>query len=224
MIFARFMAIYGHKFKSCFETEDELRIAKREWALSLAGYNESELVAAVNRCKESTAWMPSIAEFLAILRDINGDFGLPGLRDAYMEACMHADHPVRHHWSHPAVYHAGRETGWFLLRTEEESRALPSFRYHYDVICRRVREGEDLDQPVPPALENKQANTVADFIQAFTEEHALAPEEGASLLYYLTLPEGTRTRARLYRQAQEKADRRGLGIQLPATTRDRAKD
>lgn len=215
MIFARFMAIYGHKFKSCFETENELRLAKREWALSLEGYGEAELVAAVNRCKETTSWMPSIAEFIDILRDINGDFGLPGVRDAYAEACLHADHPLHHQWSHPAVYHAGRETGWFLLRSEEESKALPAFRYHYEVICRRVRQGEALDQPVPPALEDKQANTVADFIQRFTAEHELAPEEGATLLYYLTLPRGSRIRKRLQAQSQQKLDQRGSAITLP---------
>ncbi len=63
MIFARFMAIYGHKFKSCFETQDEIRIAKREWALSIAGISESVLVRAVDQCKGSLAWMPTISEF-----------------------------------------------------------------------------------------------------------------------------------------------------------------
>ncbi|MET3998611.1 replication protein P [Marinobacterium sp. MBR-109] len=215
MIFARFMAIYGHKFKSCFETEDELRIAKREWALSLRGYGESELVAAVNRCKETLAWMPTISEFLALLREISGDHGLPGMRDAYIEACMHAEHPLEHPWSHPAVYHAGRETGWFRLRSEEERQVLPAFSYQYDVMCRRVREGESLEQPVPVAIENKQANTVADFIQRFTAEHDLEPEEGATLLYYLTLPRGSKIRQRMQQQSQQKLDQRAAGITLP---------
>ena len=215
MIFARFMAIYGHKFKSCFETEDELRIAKREWALSLKGYNESELVAAVNRCKETLAWMPTISEFLALLREISGDHGLPGVRDAYTEACMHAEHPLKHQWSHPAVYYAGRETGWFRLRSEEERQVLPVFSYQYEVLCRRVREGESLQQPVPIAIEDKQVNTVADFIQRFTAEHQLEPEEGATLLYYLTLPKGSRIRSRLQQQSQQKLDQRGTGIRLP---------
>jgi hypothetical protein len=40
MLFARFMTIYGHKFKSAFDDDKEIIIAKREWALSLAGYEE----------------------------------------------------------------------------------------------------------------------------------------------------------------------------------------
>jgi hypothetical protein len=215
MIFTRFMTIYGHKLKSSFETEDELRLVKREWALSLDGYGEAELVAAVNRCKETSSWMPSIAEFIAIVQEVNGDFGLPGVRDAYIEACMHAEHPLAHQWSHPAVYHAGRETGWFRLRSEGEQQVLPAFGYHYDVMCRRVREGESLEQPVPKAIESKQANTVADFIQRFTAAHELEPEEGATLLFYLTLPRGSRIRKRLQEQSQRKLDQRGAGITLP---------
>ncbi|GGB83157.1 hypothetical protein GCM10011352_06240 [Marinobacterium zhoushanense] len=215
MIFARFMAIYGHKFKSCFETEDEIRIAKREWALSLRGYGEGELVAAVNRCKETLAWMPTISEFLAILRDIGGDFGLPVTRDAYIEACMHAAHPRRHRWSHPAVYLAGRNTGWFELRSEDEAEVLPRFRYQYEVLCRRVREGEELELPVVPAIENKQDSTVARYMLAFAEEQGLEPEFACSLLYYLTLPKGSATRERMKQQAQAQLDAKGLQIELP---------
>ncbi|WP_240776303.1 replication protein P [Nitrincola alkalilacustris] len=215
MIFARFMAIYGHKFKSCFETENEIRIAKREWALSLAGFSESELVLAVNRCKETLAWMPTISEFLAIIRDLNGDFGLPGLRRAYQEACLHADHPAQHRWSHPAVYCAGRETGWFQLRSEEESQTFPLFTYHYEIMCRRVRHGEDLRPPAPVALENKEDSTTALFIQQFAKDHELEDELACSLLYYMSKPRGTRIRDRLRAQSQIKADSLGLGITLP---------
>jgi len=215
MIFTRFMAIYGYKYKSCFETEDELRIAKREWALSLRGYGEGELVAAVNRCKETLAWMPTISEFLAILRDLGGDFGLPSTRDAYIEACLHAEHPRRHDWSHPAVYLAGRNTGWFELRSEDEAEILPRFRYQYEVLCRRVREGETLELPVVPAIENKQESTTARFMLAFAEEHGLAPEVACSLLYYLTLPKGSTTRERFKQQAQAQVEAEGLAIELP---------
>lgn len=215
MIFTRFMAIYGHKFKSCFETEDEIRIAKREWALSLRGYGERELVAAVNRCKETLAWMPTISEFLAILRDIGGDFGLPGTRDAYTEACLHAEHPQAHRWSHPAVYLAGRNTGWFELRSEDEAQVLPRFSYQYEVLCRRVRQGETLEIPVAQALENRQDSTTARFMLAFAKQHDLPEEQACSLLYYLTLPKGSATRKRLQQRAQAEVDALALGIHLP---------
>lgn len=215
MIFARFMAIYGHKFKSCFETQDEIRIAKREWALSLRGYGEAELVAAIDRCKETLAWMPTISEFLSILNEQSGDFGLPAAKQAYIEACMNADHPSRHHWTHDAIYHAGKATGWFRLRSEDEVQVFPDFRYNYQVLCRRVRDGEDLTVTVPVALEDKSDNTLVAFIQRWGEENQLTPEQASTLLFYLTKPAGTDVRERFRQASQQRAESWGLEIQLP---------
>lgn len=214
MIFARFMAIYGHKFKSCFETENEIRLAKREWALSLDGYTEAELVAAVNRCKETLAWMPTVSEFLAILRDLQGDWGLPGALAAYHEACYHAADPTQHSWSHPAVYLAGREVGWFRLRSEESDVVQPLFNYTYEQLCRRVRRGERLETPVVKAISDQQDNTTARFIQAYAQQQGI--EE--ALLYYLTKPKGTRIRERLRMQAQQQLEARGITLLLPEDT------
>ncbi|KAA0874972.1 replication protein P [Nitrincola tapanii] len=215
MIFARFMAIYGHKFKSCFETQDELRLAKREWALSLEGFSEAELVSAVNRCKDSLAWMPSIAEFLALLREQRGELGLPSAHQAYREACLHAEHPSQHRWSHPIVYLAGKETGWFELRGEDEAQVFPQFDYVYQLLVQRVQQGEEIEMPLPKALPDQREVTVARFIQAFAQTHGLADDVAASLLYYLTKPLGSRVRERLHQQAQTQAEALGLKLLLP---------
>jgi hypothetical protein len=213
MIFARFMAIYGHKFKSCFETQDEIRIAKREWALSLGGYTEHELVAAIDYCKEHSAWMPTISEFLDVLRTQTGDHGLPATKHAYEEACLNADKASTHKWTHPAIYHAGKATGWFRLRTEDEVDVFPDFRYNYDVISRRVRAGEQLDLPVAVALPDKSDNTLFAFIQSWGDEHNLKPEIASKWLFYLTKPKGTMVRKRFQQQAQVEAN--AMGITLP---------
>ena len=213
MIFARFMAIYGHKFKSCFETQDEIRIAKREWALSLGGYNEQELVAAIDYCKEHSAWMPTIAEFLKVLRNLTGDHGLPAAKHAYEEACLHADHPSQHNWTHSAIYHAGKATGWFRLRSEDESIVFPEFRYNYDVMCRRVRAGEQLDVSIPVALTDKSDDNLYRFIENWGKENGLKPEMASTWLFYLTKPKGSQVRKRYQAQSQIQAN--AMGIQLP---------
>ncbi|WP_244894282.1 replication protein P [Neptunomonas antarctica] len=215
MIFARFMAIYGHKFKSSFETQDEIRIAKREWALSLASFTEMQLVSAVDRCKETLAWMPTISEFLKILETIGAGDGIPGVRQAYMEACRYADHPTQHAWSHPVVYHAGREASWFRLRSEEERAVYPVFSYHYEMVVRRFRQGELLDQPHPQAITDNRDATLYQFIQRWSQSQSVSEEQAASLLYYLTKPEGSRTRATYKKKAEQKVREAGLDIQLP---------
>lgn len=215
MVFTRFMAIYGHKFKSAFETETEMRIAKREWALSLGGYSEAELVAAVNCAKETLAWAPSISEFLHILQDLNQAFGLPDVRQAYREACMHAATPSRHSWSHPLVYAAGRATGWFELRSESEQHSFPLFNYHFEILSRRVRRGEDIELSVPAALENKQSVTSAFAIAQWTQHNGLSDELGSSLLYYTTKPEGTKARENFRNKSIARAKALGLDLDFP---------
>jgi hypothetical protein len=209
------MAIYGHKFKSSFESGAEINIAKREWAMSLTSYSEKELVAAVSLCKETLSWAPSISEFLQILQNLNNAFGIPDIRMAYKEACFNAQHPTKHQWSHPVVYHAGKATGWFELRSEQERYVLPNFNYHYDVICRRFRQGEILDQPLPVAIEDKQTNTLFAFIEQWALSHDLSPEMGSSLLYYMTKPKGSRVRGNFKAKSQRKLNDMHLTFELP---------
>lgn len=215
MIFARFMTIYGHKFKSAFQSEDEIRIAKREWALSLQGYSEAELVLAVNRCKESYVWMPAIAEFLSLLRRDYESYGLPTTLEAYREACLAADRPRQHAWSHAAVYHAGRATDWFRLRTEEKSQVFRDFEYNYRTLCQRVVNGESLDVPLPLALPDKSSNTLAEFIQAWGKAQGVTEPQAATLLYYLSKPAGSPVREHFRRQAEAQMQQWGLQLTLP---------
>ncbi|MEH6822548.1 MAG: replication protein P [Motiliproteus sp.] len=215
MLFARFMTIYGHKFKSVFQSEDEIRIAKREWALSLRGYTEQELVPAIDRSKEQFVWMPTIAEFLGLLRKDLQDYGLPAVLSAYQEACLHADHPREREWSHPAVYFAGRATDWFRLRTEDKFDVFGDFEFNYRQFCQRVIDGEDLTVPLPLGLPDRSSNTLALFVQDWGEQQGITAQQAATLLYYLEKPKGSPIRAHFKKHAEAKVGQWGLVLQLP---------
>ncbi len=216
MIFARFMAIYGHKFKSVFETEDEIRIAKREWALSLGGFTEAELVAAINYCKESLSWMPTISEFLEIIRLKTDEVGVPNVRESYAEACRYADQPLEHQWSHSIVYWSGRAAGWFELRSETEAETFPRFRYQYELNLRKLRAGDELGRvPNPDGIEDRSEVTRATDMLSYAKENGVDEAVACKLLYYTTLPEGSRTRSRQYQSALQQAAQ--LNLKLPTT-------
>ncbi len=215
MVFTRFMAIYGHKFKSSFETEAEMRIAKREWAMSLGQYSENELVAAVNTCKDTMAWAPSIAEFITILQGLNSAFGLPDIRAAYKEACYYADRPSKHNWSHLVVYRAGKETGWFELRSATEKTSFGLFSYHYEIMCRRFRQGDLMDKPVAVAIEDKQDNTLFTFINQWSKEQQVSQEAATKLLYYMTKPQGSDARELYRAKSKQQIAQLQLDITLP---------
>ena len=67
MLFARFKAIYTHKFASAYSTPDEVKLAKREWSIAIKGFQEPLLAYAVERAKETYAWPPTISEFLNLI-------------------------------------------------------------------------------------------------------------------------------------------------------------
>ena len=209
------MTIYGHKFKSIFDNENEIRIAKREWALSLKGYSEQELVGAVNRCKEEFIWMPTISEFLSVMKKGFEDYGLPSAMLAYREACHHADHPRDHQWSHPAVYFAGRATDWYRLRCEEKSQVFGDFEFNYRKICQRVLAGEALEVPLAKGLPDKSSNTLAAFIQSWGEENKVTPEQAATLLFYLQKLKGSPVREHFKQRSEERLKEWGLALELP---------
>jgi hypothetical protein len=83
------------------------------------------------------------------------DFGLPEVKKAYMEACMAPSPKAKHKWSHPAVYHAGKATGWFELATFPEDQIYSRFKAFYAEMCDRVMNGEKLDSPMMEALPEK---------------------------------------------------------------------
>lgn len=100
-------------------------------------------------------YLPSIAALVRACEQGLDLYGLALPRQAYLEACE-APSPKRDYaWSHEAVYLAGQAAGWFLLASEPESVSFPRFEYHYDILCRRVINGEELEQAMPTPLANK---------------------------------------------------------------------
>ena len=104
MLFARFKAIYTHKFASAYSTTDEVKLAKREWAIALKGFQEPLLAYAVERTKEVHSWPPTIADFLKLINTAYKAYGLVDPRSAYLEACACRTDPLQYKWSHPAVF------------------------------------------------------------------------------------------------------------------------
>ena len=202
MLFARFMTIYGHKFKSAFDDDKEIIIAKREWALSLAGYEEDVLVIALEQTKRQYSWMPSIAEFLQLMDQCQQSFGLTSVDQAYAEACRHATAPSHHSWSHAAVYHAGRATGWFELKTLTRQATQGLFKQHYKALCQRVLAGEDLDQVQTRAIPAPNNDNLFAIIEQWAKQLDMAPEIAQSALYFLHLPKHSPLRQQLHARTQ----------------------
>lgn len=145
----RFAALYGHKWNSSYPSMHAIEIAKREWGQAIEKLTMEQIKRGLEHCKNHLEWPPSLAEFLKCSREDNT---LPTINQAFREACMASDN---HEWSHPAVYHAARDVGLYNLRTQAERYTRPLFERSYEIFCRRVKNGESLEVPIPKGLPEK---------------------------------------------------------------------
>jgi len=128
-------------------TQDTLRA----WADGLSDMSEISIRMGANKCKDFVGYfhLPAFRELCRVTAE---EQGLPDPHAAYIEAAMSDGPRDRAKWSHPAVFHAGRETGWFELRTGTEKEVFPLFRRNYEIVCKRILAGEDLSIPIQKAL------------------------------------------------------------------------
>lgn len=114
---------------------------------------------AAKRVIKTQDYLPAIAALVRACEQGFDLFGLPSPRQAYLEACSAPSPKREHNWSHKAVYFAGKATGWYLLANEPEAVALPLFDYNYNLLCKRVMQGEslalDIPEPLPEKIERK---------------------------------------------------------------------
>jgi hypothetical protein len=154
-IFAEFEFAYHNQYHKAFANAESLAIAKKYWLSSLENYQPTQIVKAAKRVIRSQDYLPSIAAVVRACEEGFDLFGLPAPRAAYVEACSAPSPKRAQRWSHPAVYLAGQDTGWYTLANEVDAVAFTRFEYHYGELCRRVMNGEDLNLPVPEALPEK---------------------------------------------------------------------
>ncbi|WP_170833251.1 replication protein P [Microbulbifer marinus] len=151
-VFGLLKLSYHNQFNSAFPDTETLNHAKRLWLESLSAFSAAEIVAGAKRAIRQSEYLPTVHKMLQLCAA--GDSGLPDARAAYREACNAPSPKANHNWSHPAVYHAGRESNWFFLANNSESVAYPVFAEHYRKICARVLEGEKLPAPEQLRLED----------------------------------------------------------------------
>lgn len=149
-LWERMAKIYGHKWTSSYGDADD-----GTWRAGLRGLTRKHIAHGLTKCvRGAEVWPPSLPEFIAMCKPTPQDFGLPNFETAYREAirgCAVDDHV----WTHPAVYHAMQEVGRYEFKNFTDSRLRQLFERAYEITCRRVMDGEQLDAPIPKALPEK---------------------------------------------------------------------
>jgi len=154
-VFSQLQFAYHNQYYRAFPDVDSETIAKKYWLSCLEDYAPQQIVAATKTIVRSQTFLPSLAELIKACERGGDLFGLPSARDAYFEACSAPSPKKDFAWSHPAVYYAGRAAGWYTLANEGQRRGQPIFEHHYQVFCRRVMRGENLEGLSPTPLPSR---------------------------------------------------------------------
>jgi hypothetical protein len=152
-IFTLFMLNYHNQFHAAYPKDTYLDQVKRLWLDALADYPVEQLLRGAKCAIEQSEYLPTLNRMLECCQQGLAELGLPSPYDAFVEACQAPSPKSAQHWSHPAVYLAGRDSDWFFLANNTERTSWPVFKEHYDGYCTRVLRGETLEIPAPAALE-----------------------------------------------------------------------
>ncbi|WP_369625268.1 hypothetical protein [Marinobacterium sp. BA1] len=224
-VFTAFRAAYGSRFTSA-RSAQELIDFKQMWQSILKPFEIDEVKRAVQTTITTLHWPPSIIEFLENLQSARAGFTLPSSDQAYHEACSHAASPSRARWTHVAIYHAGRDTGWYRLRSDSSFAVSKAFAHHYNRYVQRVMAGEVLEQPkssqeTPHALDmNVKHQDATQFIREMIDHYSsesAGPLDAAiisEVFFYLTLPSGP-VRRSMKSRSEERVQRESLPIPVP---------
>lgn len=178
-VFTLFRLNYHNQYLKAFGNAAELNEVKRLWLEILGRFDARTLLTAAKMVIETSEYLPTLRTMIHYCEKASSDSDLPDPHSAYLEACRANSPKAAYSWSHPAVYHAGKRSDWYFLQTQPESVAYPVFKGIYEEICLSVRNGERLDNPVPPALPENAAALPLD--KASNQEKLQALRESLKL-------------------------------------------
>jgi hypothetical protein len=152
-VFALFQINYHNQYFSAFgdNTKSE-QLAKNLWLNKLGQFSSETICAAAEKIIAENDYLPTLHKMLEACRSAGMPKGLPSPRQAYREACNSPSPKAAQQWSHPIVYHTGRECGWHKLANEVEQKVFPVFEQTYLAFCERLLNGEEFSVEPPQAL------------------------------------------------------------------------
>lgn len=155
-LFRELMAIFP-AWKQAWPDQDAVNAAKATWTKAFMAEKITKVEQirfGIERCRKlGSDFAPSVGKFINLCQPTPEMLGLPPLDSAFREACrnVHPSMAGQANWSHDAVWHASRESGFENLTRLETSLARKLFERNYVMTVRRLIDGLPL-QKMPLAL------------------------------------------------------------------------
>ncbi|WOJ96795.1 replication protein P [Congregibacter brevis] len=159
-VFALFRLNYHNQYYAAFSEAEQLRQIKKLWLDSLKDVPPAQILQGAKLAIENSEYLPTLNRMHKCCEESLPALGLPDPRSAYLEACNAGSPPEAKHWSHPAVYWAGRDCGWQQLATSAETHSWPLFRRCYQSRCATLLRGDEVPNVPEPAKNHLQSKAL----------------------------------------------------------------
>jgi hypothetical protein len=144
-LFLKLELSYHYQFYKVFGTDQRLTEAKKLWAESLKKYPAECINAAVETVIQSNDYLPTLTEVLKACSGSTGAINIPSPQEAFIEAQKSSSPRQRYPWTHPIIYWAGREVGWELINSPNNTNTFHVFSKTYLRLMQEMKRGKKFD-------------------------------------------------------------------------------
>ena len=144
-LFLKLELSYHYQFYKVFGTDQRLTEAKKLWAESLKKYPAECINAAIETVIQSNDYLPTLTEVLKACSGSTGAINIPSPQEAFIEAQKSSSPRQRYPWTHPIIYWAGREVGWELINSPNNTNTFHVFSKTYLRLMQEMKRGKKFD-------------------------------------------------------------------------------
>ena len=144
-LFLKLELSYHYQFYKVFGTDHRLTEAKKLWAESLKKYPTESINAAVETVIQSNDYLPTLTEILKACSASMGEINIPSPQEAFIEAQKSSAPRQEFSWTHPIIYWTGKEIGWDLINSPNNTNTFQAFSKTYMRLAKEIRAGKKFD-------------------------------------------------------------------------------
>ena len=144
-LFLKLELSYHYQFYKVFGTDHRLKEAKKLWAESLKKYPAECINAAIETVIQSNDYLPTLTEVLKACSGSMGSINIPSPQEAFIEAQKSSPPRQSFPWTHPIIYWAGREVGWELINSTNNTNTFQVFSKTYMRLVKEMKAGKKFD-------------------------------------------------------------------------------
>ena len=144
-LFLKLELSYHYQFYKVFGTDDKLTEAKKVWAESLKKYPSECIDSAVEIVIQSNDYLPTLTEIIKACSGSMGSINIPNPQEAFIEAQKSSSPRNRFPWTHPIIYWTGKEIGWELINSPNNTNTFQAFSKTYMRLVKELKAGKKFE-------------------------------------------------------------------------------